>query len=65
MGSCATETCVHYWVIDPPTCPVSEGRCIKCGAEREFANYVDTGSDWDAMAGKTYSVREEASVDRS
>ena len=31
--------CVHHWLIDTPNGPVSDGLCIKCGEEREFANW--------------------------
>ena len=39
--------CVHYWVIDPPNGPTSNGVCKICGAEKEFKNYVFY-SPWDA-----------------
>jgi hypothetical protein len=32
------EKCVHYWIIDPPDGPTSEGRCKYCGAVAEFFN---------------------------
>lgn len=41
------DTCVHYWVIDPPDGPVSEGICKICGAEKEFKNYMFYSS-WDS-----------------
>jgi len=28
----------HHWMIDEADGPMSEGRCIKCGNERAFAN---------------------------
>ena len=39
--------CVHYWVIDVPSGPVSKGRCRLCGESAEFSNYLETGSAWD------------------
>ncbi|MBI2936260.1 MAG: hypothetical protein HYY31_05585 [Chloroflexi bacterium] len=34
--------CRHYWVIETPTGPVSEGICKLCGEQRKFKNYLDT-----------------------
>ena len=39
--------CVHYWVIDVPSGPVSGGKCRLCGEIREFRNYLETASSWD------------------
>ena len=39
--------CVHYWVIDVPSGPVSKGRCRLCGESAEFSNYLETGFAWD------------------
>ena len=39
--------CVHYWVIDVPSGPVSGGRCRLCGESREFRNSLDSASGWD------------------
>ena len=33
-----TAQCIHHWVIEPPTGPVSKGVCKKCGEEKEFDN---------------------------
>lgn len=34
--------CSHHWLIESPAGPVSKGTCRKCGAEREFANVLDS-----------------------
>lgn len=34
----AGTECVHHWVIDAPVDDTSRGRCVQCGAEREFTN---------------------------
>ncbi len=31
-------TCQHHWVIASPRGAMSEGRCKRCGEEREFRN---------------------------
>lgn len=30
--------CIHHYQIAPPAGPTSPGRCIKCGAVKEFNN---------------------------
>ena len=32
------EECSHTWEIGRPNQQVSPGRCIKCGAEKDFLN---------------------------
>ena len=51
-------TCQHHWVIATPRGAMSEGRCKRCGEEREFRNsahdYVwegDSGSGYNAWRG--------------
>ena len=39
--------CVHYWIIDVPSGPVSKGKCRLCGEGKEFRNYLESGSGWD------------------
>ena len=39
--------CVHYWIIDVPSGPVSKGKCRLCGDSKEFRNYLETASAWD------------------
>ena len=36
--------CAHYWVIDRPNGPLSDGVCQRCGERREFTNSADTAS---------------------
>jgi len=33
------ETCLHYWVIEPPLGQYSRGTCRKCGELKRFTNY--------------------------
>ena len=51
-------TCQHHWVIDTPRGAMSQGRCKRCGEEREFRNsahdYVwegDSGNGYNAWRG--------------
>ena len=39
-----TEDCVHHWIIDPANGPVSEGRCKKCGARKDFFNAFEVAA---------------------
>jgi hypothetical protein len=34
----AVVTCRHHWVIETPRGSMSQGRCKRCGEEREFRN---------------------------
>ena len=56
--------CVHYWIIDLPSGPMSKGKCRRCGENKEFKNYLDPMSYWDddrlptrASGGERSSVR--------
>lgn len=33
-------TCVHHWIIEPPTQRISKGVCKLCGAVKEFENWA-------------------------
>ena len=33
-----TDACTHHFLIEPPSGPVSQGRCRFCGDERDFRN---------------------------
>ncbi len=33
-----TAQCIHHWLIEPPTGPVSKGVCKKCGEDWWFHN---------------------------
>jgi hypothetical protein len=41
------KDCVHYWVIDSPNGPQSQGTCKVCGIEKEFMNYLES-SAWSS-----------------
>ena len=49
----APSSCVHYWLIDPPDGPVSQGVCRKFGKQREFGNIyeADTVKPFGAVWG--------------
>jgi hypothetical protein len=34
----AEITCQHHWVIETPRGSMSQGRCKRCGEQREFRN---------------------------
>jgi hypothetical protein len=34
----AEKRCQHHWLIEQAAGPTSVGRCLRCGAEREFYN---------------------------
>lgn len=36
----------HYWLIDSPDGPTSQGTCRHCGEKREFRNSTG-GTDWN------------------
>jgi hypothetical protein len=36
----AQRVCHHYWIIESPTGPASQGVCKFCGARKEFRNYL-------------------------
>lgn len=40
------EGYTHFWVIESPNGPTSQGTCKLCGNEREFRNSVDS-STWN------------------
>lgn len=42
-----SERCVHHWVLESPSGPISQGACKKCGQIREFPNIlVPKGGTW-------------------
>lgn len=49
-----TPTCQHHWLIETPRGATSQGRCKRCGEEREFRN---SSSDrlWENDSGSGYS----------
>lgn len=46
MAGTSTETCLHHWVIEPPNGTFSQGRCKRCGVDREFRNSSED-QQWD------------------
>jgi hypothetical protein len=38
--------CAHFWMIDAPNGPISNGTCKHCKQTREFQNSIQT-SGWD------------------
>ena len=41
-------TCIHYWIIDVPDGPISQGRCRVCGEAKDFLNYLESYTGWDS-----------------
>ena len=37
------DTCVHYWVFEPPLGRTSKGVCKSCGKKTEAVNYIEIG----------------------
>jgi len=46
--------CTHYWVIDSPKGPSSEGFCKLCGQKKEFKNSFPT-SGWERDGQERFS----------
>ncbi len=40
----------HHWLIEAMTGPTSPGRCIHCGATKEFSNYLLAETDARAFS---------------
>ncbi len=36
-----SEECIHYWIIETPQGPTSQGKCQKCGSSKDFLNYYE------------------------
>jgi hypothetical protein len=41
------ELCKHFWVIESPNGPTSNGECRNCGEVREFKNSIQITS-WES-----------------
>ncbi len=39
----ANVQCIHHWVIESPSGPLSRGVCKRCRKVRDFRNYVEGG----------------------
>jgi hypothetical protein len=48
-------TCQHHWVIATPRGAMSQGRCKRCGEEREFRNSA-TDHLWEDDSGGGYNA---------
>jgi hypothetical protein len=46
-GASSENDCSHYWVIESPSGPTSEGWCKACGEVREFKNSIQITS-WES-----------------
>lgn len=57
--------CMHYWVIQPATGPVSLGICQTCGDTREFKNYVEGASWGDSRLSSRSNGEESKEVSRA
>ena len=40
------NACVHHWAIDSSNGPHSDGFCLRCGLQGEFANSIETSTGW-------------------
>ena len=41
LNNFISATCTHYWVIEAPNGPLSEGVCQRCGEARVFSNSAE------------------------
>ena len=57
--------CMHYWVIQPATGPVSPGICQTCGDARDFKNYVEGASWGDSRLSSRSNGEESKEVTRA
>lgn len=48
-------TCQHHWIIETPRGALSQGRCKRCGEEREFRNSA-TDHLWEDESGSGYNA---------
>ncbi len=58
--SVVDSDCQHYWVIEQPNGPTSNGRCKVCGTVREFKNSIQ-GSGWDRDGRRRRAARQQQS----
>jgi len=38
----------HWWMLNAPVGPTTEGRCKKCGATKTFSNSYTWHREWQA-----------------
>jgi len=48
-------TCQHHWIIETPRGSTSQGRCKRCGEEREFRNSAHDHL-WEDESGSGYNA---------
>ena len=58
--SVVDSDCQHYWVIEQPNGPTSNGKCKVCGSIREFKNSIQ-GSGWDRDGRRRRAARQQQS----
>ena len=51
QGADYTDLCVHFWIIETPNGPTSQGICKLCGRAQEFCNSVSS-SAWNKGVAK-------------
>lgn len=39
-GPAIPQKCCHFWVIEAPAGPISQGVCQLCGMKKDFDNYL-------------------------
>jgi|TARA_R100000501_G_C2572825_1_gene79062 hypothetical protein len=52
------STCVHYWIIEIPSGPLSNGFCKHCRARRQFENYIGLLDEISPEQDKPYRWRD-------
>ena len=57
--------CMHYWVIQPATGPVSPGICQTCGEARDCKNYVEGASWGDSRLSSRSNNEDSKAVSRA
>ena len=40
------DSCTHHWKIASASGPYSDGYCLRCGLQRQFANSLETAGNW-------------------
>jgi len=49
------DVCIHHWTIDSSNGSHSNGYCLRCGLQRQFANSIETSNGW----GRSLSNRKQ------
>lgn len=53
----AVSQCRHYWLVESPNGPTSQGVCKLCGERAEFRNSMP-GSGWDRGVAQAKRARQ-------